>query len=286
VAWRDGAGKVRAVLYRRFTLVGFTLALALASSRGAPAATDSTRAAESNFRIADLGLELAWIRPGTFAMGSSRAGDGDERPVTQVTLTAGFWLGVTEITQKQWLAVMARNPSSHRGDRLPVDSVTWTEAREFCRRLTERERAAGRLPPGLAYTLPTEAQWEYACRAGTTGDYAGDAGAMAWFGSNSGYETHPVGTKLPNAWGLHDMHGNVWEWCLDWYGNYPGGSVMDPVGPVSGVERVFRGGSWGDVPAAARSSFRNGRGPDFRLGSVGLRVALAPSSRSEPVGGK
>ena len=107
------------------------------------------RAAEANFRVADLALELAWIKPGSFAMGSPRAGDGDERPVTRVTLSAGFWLGVTEVTQAQWTAVMGKNPSAHRGDLLPVESVTWTEARDFCRRLTERERTAGRLPPGL-----------------------------------------------------------------------------------------------------------------------------------------
>lgn len=257
-------------------LFAFVFAL-LVSWAAASAAPDATRAAEGNFHLPDLGLELVWIKPGTFAMGSPGAGDGDERPVTQVTLTAGFWLGVTEVTQKQWAAVMEKNPSSHRGAALPVDSVTWTEAREFCRRLTELERALGHLPPGFVYTLPTEAQWEYACRAGTTGDYAGDAEAMAWFGRNSGYETHPVRAKRPNAWGLYDMHGNVWEWCLDWYGVYPGGSATDPAGPASGADHVFRGGSWGDVPAAARSSFRNGRGPDFRLGNVGLRVVLEPA---------
>ena len=147
--------------------------------------------------------------------------------------------------------------------------------------MIERERAAGRLPPGFAYTLPTEAQWDYACRAGTTGDYAGDLDALGWHGGtsggNSGYETHPVRAKQPNAWGLYDMHGNVWEWCLDWYASYPGGSVMDPSGPPSGADRVYRGGSWGDVPAASRASFRNGRGPEFHLGSLGLRVALTPA---------
>jgi formylglycine-generating enzyme required for sulfatase activity len=268
----DGAVKLPLV-----KLLLLALVLVLPAPLAVAAVSDSTRPAESNFRVSDLGLELVWIRPGTFDLGSPTAGDGDERPVTRVSLTAGFWLGVTEVTQAQWTAVMGKNPSAHRGAGLPVESVTWSEARDFCRRLTERERAAGRLPPGFAYTLPTEAQWEYACRAGTTGDYAGDPGAMAWHGANSGYETHPVGAKLPNAWGLYDMHGNVWEWCLDWYAPYPGGSITDPAGPASGADRVYRGGSWGDVAGASRSSFRNGRGPGFRLGSLGLRVALAPA---------
>lgn len=254
--------------------LALVLALPTTVFPAASGSADSTRAAESNFRVPALGLELVWVKPGTFAMGSPGAGDGDERPVTRVTLTAGFWLGVTEVTQAQWTAVMGKNPSAHRGDNLPVESVTWTEAREFCRRLSEREQAGGRLPPGFAFTLPTEAQWEFACRSGTTGDYAGDPGAMAWHGGNSGYETHPVRTKRPNAWGLYDMHGNVWEWCLDWYAPYPGGSTTDPAGPASGADRVYRGGSWGDVAGASRSSFRNGRGPEFRLGSLGLRVAL------------
>lgn len=254
-------------------------ALALLLSAPLLAAAGAAGAAPrdgADHRVPDLGLDLVWLKPGSFAMGSPRVGDGDERPVTQVTLTQGFWLGATEVTQRQWTAVMDRNPSAHRGDRLPVESVSWTEAREFCRRLTERERLAERLPAGYAFTLPTEAQWEYACRAGTTGDYAGDPAELAWHGGNSGYETHPVGAKRPNPWGLFDLHGNVWEWCLDWYAPYPGGNATDPAGPASGADRVYRGGSWGDVTAACRSSFRNARGPEFRLGSLGLRVALAP----------
>jgi formylglycine-generating enzyme required for sulfatase activity len=263
--------------------------------------------------VPDLGLELVWIAPGTFVMGSPPAegGRSDESPQTRVTLTKGFWLGRFEVTQGQWQALMGSNPSifQNAGANAPVENVLWDHAMEFCRRLTERERAAGRLPPGYAYTLPTEAQWEYACRAGTTSvNYAGsltiygannapDLDAIAWYGGNSGvgYEggfntsawpekqyayvwagTHPVGQKRPNAWGLHDMLGNVWEWCADWYASgYPGGSVSDPAGPAFGTDHIYRGGSWYDMAVFFRSAFRGGVAGGY--GIQGFRLALAPS---------
>jgi formylglycine-generating enzyme required for sulfatase activity len=160
-----------------------------------------------------------------------------------------------------------------------VEQVSWNDAVEFCRKLTDRERAAGRLPEGYVYTLPTEAQWEYACRAGTTGAYAGDLGAMGWYKDNSGSTTHPVGQKRANAWGLYDMHGNVWEWCLDWKGDYPSGNVTDPTGPSSGSHRIVRGGSWINAALYARSANRLWFSPGFRRNFLGFRVALAPSSR-------
>ena len=150
---------------------------------------------------------------------------------------------------------------------------------EYCRKLTERERVAGRLPDGYAYTLPTEAQWEYACRAGTTGAYAGDLDAMGWYDSNSNKTTQAVGQKRANGWGLYDMHGNLWEWCLDWWEYYSSGSVTDPDGPNSGTFRVYRGGSWGDTAQGARSANRDWGAPDFRVTNLGFRLALAPSSR-------
>jgi formylglycine-generating enzyme required for sulfatase activity len=190
--------------------------------------------AEKSFRIADLGLDMVWIPPGEFLMGTPErnklatwfytlrekithkpspgySGSSYERPATWVTLTRPFWLGRMEVTQAQWQAVMGNNPSRTKGENLPVNTVSRDDAIEFCRKLTERERAAGRLQKGYSYTLPTEAQWEYACRAGTTGDYAGNLNSMAWYDANSGGMPHPVGMKQANAWGIHDLHGNVWE---------------------------------------------------------------------------
>ena len=224
--------------------------------------------------VADLGITLVALAPGTFQMGSTN-GDGDERPVTEVTLSRGFWLGKTEVTQAQWQTVMGGNPSFRKGETLPVENVSWDDAMAFCRKLTERERAAGRLPEGYSYTLPTEAQWEFACRAGTTGDYAGKLDELGWYNGNSGNQSRPVATKQPNAWGLHDMHGNVWEWCLDWHGNYPGGSVTDPTGAASGSYRVYRGGGWGLGAARCRSALRYGDSPGFRGGYLGFRLALS-----------
>ena len=231
--------------------------------------------------VPDLNLEMAYIRPGTFTMGSPANEPGrvnDEGPQTRVTLTRAFWLGRTEVTQAQWEALMGSNPSAFKGASRPVERVSWVDAIAFCRKLTEQERVAGRLPKGYAYTLPTEAQWEYACRAGTTGLYAGDGNLddMGWYSQNSGNTTHPVGQKQANAWGLYDMHGNVWEWCLDWYGYYPGGRVTDYAGPSSGTRRVFRGGGWGRGAALCRSAFRFKGVISFRFFILGLRVALAP----------
>ena len=228
-----------------------------------------------NRSIPDLGLNLFWIKPGTFAMGSANPLDYHDSRVTQVTISRGFWLGRTEVTQAQWTAVMGSNPSYYKGDNLPVERVSWNDAMDFCRKLTERERAAGRLAGDLAYTLPTEAQWEYACRAGTTGDYAGALDAMAWYSANSGDQTHPVGQKQTNAWGLHDMHGNVSELCLDWYGNYPGGSVTDPTGAASGSLRVIRGGDWDAAAINCLSAVRIRCGPGARIDNIGFRLCLS-----------
>jgi len=228
----------------------------------------------------DVVLEMAWIAPGAFTMGSPASERGrteDEGPQTQVTLTKGFWLGKYDVTQGQYEALMGTNPSYFKaaGKDAPVEQVSWYDAMAFCQKLTERERAAGRLPDGYTFTLPTEAQWEYACRAGTTGPYAGDLDGMAWYSTNSGGTTHPVSTKQPNAWGLYNMHGNVWEWCSDWYKPYPGGSVTDPAGPASGAVRVLRGGSWCYPAANCRSAQRSRADPDIRHVDLGFRVALS-----------
>ena len=193
-------------------------------------------------------------------------------------------MGKHEVTQGEYLDVMGSNPSYFKGDtNRPVEQVSWVDATNFCARLTARERAAGRLGASDVYRLPTEAEWEYGARAGSTtrfsyGDDPGyvKLGDYAWFSGNSGSTTHPVGLKLPNAWGLHDMSGNVWEWCLDWYGSYPGGSLTDPRGPDTGSNRVDRGGGWGGGGRGCRSAYRNGDTPDSRNGDLGFRVVLAP----------
>jgi len=240
----------------------------------AAAAAAAAAAAEAKALAMRRG-EMVRIPPGSFVMGSA-SGSSDERPVTRVTLTTAFSLGKTQVTQRSWVAVMGSNPSGFKGELLPVENVSWDDAMEFCRKLTTLERSAGSLPSGYFYTLPTEAQWEYACRAGTTGDYAGDLKAMAWFDENAGSTTHAVATKQANAWGLHDMHGNVWEWCADWYADkLPGGSVSDSKGPASGSYRVYLGGGWGIVAAGCRSANRGRDSPGYRDGFLGFRLALS-----------
>ncbi len=217
--------------------------------------------------IADLGMTLQPVAAGEFQMGSNDSdGESDEKPAHRVQITRPFWIGRTEVTQRQWELVMRNNPSNFKGADNPVESVDWNACVEFCRKLTQREQAAGRLPSGYTYRLPTEAQWEYACRAGTTTRFnSGDADAAldqaGWYSSNSGSTTHPGGQKAANAFGLHDMHGNVWEWCQDWYGPYDGAVATDPTGPSSGSYRVLRGGSWGYAPGICRSAYRDCRDP-------------------------
>lgn len=250
-----------------------------AVSSATPAVSPPPGSTAARRVIADLNLELIRVAPGTFAMGSTREEperNKAEGPQMRVTLTQEFWLGKTEVTQAQYEAVMGVNPSTfNTGEKeLPVERVSWIDAMAFCRKLTERERTAGRLGENEAFTLPTEAQWEYAYRAGTTGAYPGEPNAMAWHNANSDGTTHPVGQKLPNAWGFHDMAGNVLEWCFDWYGDYPGGDVTDPSGPERGYYRMARGGSWRTDARLGRSAARSG-GSAGRLDyTIGFRLAL------------
>ncbi len=232
-----------------------------------------------------IGMNLVWIPPGEFMMGSKftpqqvtrRYGGSpvlfqNEHPQRKVTLTRGFWMAQSEATQAQYRAVMGSNPSHSKGDTLPVEMVSRHDAMEFCKKLSEKE--------GRTYTLPTEAQWEYAVRAGTDtaysfGDDPSQLGEYAWYGSDFGGR-HPVKTKKPNAFGLYDMHGNVWEWCLDWYqGSYNGLGHVDPIGPRSGQARVVRGGGhW--YAGTYRSAVRERYNPDARnrYRDVGFRVVL------------
>ncbi len=227
--------------------------------------------------IPELDLTLLPVAPGSFAMGSESNLELTERPITQVTLTKPFWLGKTEVTQREWTALMGNNPARFQDEARPVENVSWTEAVEFCRRLTERERIADRLPSGYVYTLPTEAQWEYAARAGDRNDLAATIADLAWHEQNSGETTQRVAQKSPNAWGFHDTQGNVWEWCLDAYAaKLRGGLVIDPKNNA-GADRVRRGGSYMVKPAFLRYAYRGKSEPIFRWYNIGFRVALAPS---------
>ena len=214
------------------------------------------------------GIEFVWVPAGEFRMGSTSAeADSDERPVTRVRISRGYWLGKYEVTQAEWQAVMGGNPSSFDecGPDCPVERVSWNDAQGFIRRLNSRSG-------GSRYRLPTEAEWEYAARAGTSGDRYGNLDAIAWYDRNSGYRTHPVGRKAPNAWGLHDMLGNVWEWVEDWKGPYSGGSVTDPRGPGSGSSRVYRGCSWALPASYCRASDRRLVSPGDRFFVLGFRL--------------
>ena len=263
---------------------------------GAPAGTNSR--VRPMWTVPGLGLAMMLMPPGGFVMGEKQYN------VTEVWLTRPFWLGMYEVTQGQWLALMGRTPSFFKGagKNAPVENVSWEDAIVFCRRLTEREGAAGRLPPGYEYTLPTEAQWEYACRASsaTTKFNWGDTFEVgrANMGNNSSASVSagenvsipefkkrnlPVGSTMavgqfePNAWGLYDMHGNVLEWCLDWYADkYSGGSVTDPMGPPSGTFRVCRGGGWSDAADYCRTAYRSKFSPGISNRHLGFRVVLSP----------
>jgi formylglycine-generating enzyme required for sulfatase activity len=221
-----------------------------------------------------LGMQFAWCPPGSFLMGrpAGEKGDRDEIPQHRVTLTQGFYLGIRPVTQAQWQAVMGSNPSHFKGDNRPVENVSWEDCQEFCRKLGAKE--------GKRYRLPTEAEWEYACRAGTTSEYHTGNREEAlkragWYGSNSGSQTHPVGQKEANAWGLFDMHGNVWEWCLDGKHTYTSGDITDPQGPNDKDDaRVLRGGSWGDDPSGCRAAYRGHTAPSARNLNFGCRVVL------------
>ncbi len=254
------------------------------------------------------GIMMKWCPPGQFQMGSPWNEKGrfqDESP-HQVHLTRGFWIAKTELTQGQWKQVMGNNPSVIQRDNLPVDLVEWSDVQAWMGKMNQEHPPA----PGWKWAMPTEAQWEYACRAGTTTpiysgplEILGERNApaldpIAWYGGNSsvgytgdGFDTsiwpekqypggragvRDVGGKLPNAWGIHDMLGNVWEWCEDWYDVYPLGSVTDPTGPPTGTTRVMRGGSWGNGAVVCRSAVRGEDSPENKGEGLGFRCVIVP----------
>jgi len=244
---------------------------------------------EQDYEIADgVKMRFCWVPAGRFGMGSPEEEGGrfySEGPVRGVTISQGFWMGKYEVTQGEWEAVMGSDPSKFTGGkRLPVERVSWND---IC---GDEKRGGGflgkvgiRAPEGWRFDLPSEAQWEYACRAGTTGAYAGDLDGMGWYSSNAGSKTHEVGGKRANKWGLCDMHGNVYEWCRDWYADsYPGLKTVDPEGPAGGTYRVNRGGCWITSAGYCRSANRDWYSPDYRNDYVGFRLSLqsvSPAAR-------
>ncbi len=219
---------------------------------------------------------LVEIPAGKFQMGSpptEEFHEENESPVHTVTLTNDYYIGKYEVTQAQWLALMEENPSTQKGDNLPVNRVSWHEAQAYIQKLNEQQDE-------IRFRLPTEAEWEYACRAGTTtATYIGEniteeqMEEYAWFRNNSEANLHPVGQLKPNPWGLYDMHGNVWEWCSDWYGTYPEQDVTDPKGPETGKEKVFRGASWMGEYKFMRSADRGKFPPERKQHTGGFRLA-------------
>jgi formylglycine-generating enzyme required for sulfatase activity len=250
------------------------------SAETPPAKTDSS-AEGKPFTIADLSMDMLWVKPGTFEMGSplSEKNRGDDETRHTVTLMSGFYLGKHEVTQAQWEKVMGSNPSHFKGGDRPVEKVSWTDVTSFCKKLTASERTAGLLPAGMTYQLPTEAQWEYACRGGTKTPFSfGDELTSDQANIRGGpRETTNVGQYAANPWGFHDMHGNVWEWCADWYGAYPTGAARDPVGPADGSFRVYRGGSWFHTAKEGRR--KDGSEPANSNLSLGFRLSLRSASQ-------
>jgi len=226
-------------------------------------------------------MKFVYIPAGKFPMGSSETEKGRERnegPQRWVTISRPFYMGVTEVTQAQYAAVTGKNPSNVKAPENPVERVSWDDCVAFCQAMS---KATGR-----SARLPTEAEWEYACRAGTKTPFSFGAddkapAAHAWYEDISGDTPHPVGGKKPNAWGVYDMHGNVWEWCSDWYDSYASAEARDPKGPATGKERILRGGAWGSPIDNCRSAYRNWNTPVNRSGYLGLRVVVEYGSEKK-----
>ncbi|MGD0090686.1 MAG: bifunctional serine/threonine-protein kinase/formylglycine-generating enzyme family protein [Planctomycetota bacterium] len=227
----------------------------------------------------EVELELVLVPPGSFKMGSpeTERGRAPDETEHEATITTAFYMGKFPVTQEQYEAVVWKNPSLYKGPRNPVERVSWEDANEFCRKLRAKKAKNVR--------MPTEAEWEYACRADSPARfYCGDTiehlNAMGWCFANSGSSPHPVGQKRPNAWGLFDMHGNVWQWCQDWYGQYPAGAVSNPPGAASGEYRVLRGGSWLSYPWICRAAIRLKLAPATRDFNLGFRIVVTGLKRA------
>lgn len=260
------------LFYVCFILCGTLFIRAETEGKSFKTSENARRFTWSQLEAESLIDDFVKIPSGEFLMGESKVIEfekghfnNSERPVRKILISHDFEIGRYEVTQKQWEAVMGDNPSYFEGEQLPVDHVNWGDIEEFTKKLNSISKKYN-------YRLPTEAEWEYAARAGTTGDYAGDLDKMAWYKSNSGNKTHPVGTKQANAWGLHDMYGNVSEWCFDRYGEYSTETLVDPVGALTGTVRVLRGCSWDDPANHCRSASRFAGASFGRSYLVGFRL--------------
>ncbi|MDA7921142.1 formylglycine-generating enzyme family protein [Verrucomicrobiales bacterium] len=225
------------------------------------------------------GLKLCWIPAGSFTMGSPESEperEADKEAQVEVELTDGFWLGKYEVTKDEYESLIGTNPARFEaaGEDAPVEQVNWDEAMAFCEKLTALEHESGKLPKEWTYSLPTEAQWEYACRAGEPGPYSGgNLQEVTWFQENSDGKTHEVGKKKANAWGLHDMHGNVREWCLDWSTDQLAGD-QNPTGPDSGTSQIILGGLYYNEPNYHRAARRGSTSPNTRVHGLGFRICI------------
>jgi formylglycine-generating enzyme required for sulfatase activity len=253
--------------FLRFSLLSVSLFL---WHNAAPAASD--------VGTNSVGMKFTLIFPGSFTMGADlgfERGREDEAPQRLVTISRPFYIGIYEVTQDEWARVMGgANPSHFQGRTLPVEMVSWDDARSFVRKLNQKEGTE-------KYRLPTEGEWEYSARAGTSsayffGDDEGSLGTYAWFVGNSGDRTRPVGGKSPNPWGLYDIYGNVWELVQDFYEDYSGAVATDPQGPAEGSLRAIRGCAWDCGDFRCRSARRGWSGPGYRDDTIGLRVAFTP----------
>lgn len=300
------------VLFLAAFAINATEELAKPSAAGIGVPTAGQR-----YTVPELDLTMEWIPSGSFTMGSPKTERKRERDERQhrVTISRGFWMGSCEVSVDQWeffarssgyqteaergngitqwirgqwtrvVGSSWKNPGFSQAGDYPVVGITWNDAVEFCEWLTERERAAGRLTAKLRYALPTEAEWEYACRAGYEGPYLPNVKNMNdefWnrFGDGLGGilaedNTHPTCTRRTNAWGLYNVHGNVFEWCRDWYSKDLADDAIDPMGPESGTERICRGGAWSSYSASIRSAFRGRDEPDNRGNNLGFRLSLS-----------